>query len=96
MAKIAAELRQPAQDWLMASYQTLMALLEGGFAEAEILVAETRSVGERAQGWNCRRHVRASAVHPSRASKAASTRSWSSYVAQQGSFRPIRSAAARS
>jgi class 3 adenylate cyclase len=52
MKTIADELRQPAQEWLAASYRTLLALLEGRFAEAEVLVAETRSVGERAQGWS--------------------------------------------
>ena len=52
MNRIAAELRQPAQEWLAASYRTLLALLEGRFAEAEVLVVETRDVGERAQGWN--------------------------------------------
>jgi class 3 adenylate cyclase/tetratricopeptide (TPR) repeat protein len=49
---LAEELRQPAQRWLVAVYRALLALLEGRFEEAEQLITETRSLGERALGWN--------------------------------------------
>ena len=49
MAKLAAELRQPSQAWVVGLYQALMALLEGGFSEAETLIAGAQSVGEQAQ-----------------------------------------------
>jgi tetratricopeptide (TPR) repeat protein len=52
MATLAAELRQPSQDWLVLVYTGLLALLKGELAEAEGAVAEARSVGERAQSWN--------------------------------------------
>jgi tetratricopeptide (TPR) repeat protein len=52
MTNLAEELRQPAQRWLVGVHRTLLALLEGRFEEAEQLIAETRSVGERAQSWN--------------------------------------------
>jgi tetratricopeptide (TPR) repeat protein len=51
MATLAAELRQPAQDWLVGSYQSTLALLEGRFGEAEQLMEDARSLGERAQTW---------------------------------------------
>ena len=49
MAKLAAELRQPSQAWVVGLYQALMALLEGGSSEAEALIAGAQSVGEQAQ-----------------------------------------------
>ncbi|MDP9283674.1 MAG: AAA family ATPase, partial [Actinomycetota bacterium] len=52
MTRLAEELRQPAQRWLGAVIRTILALLEGRFEEAEQLIAESRSVGERAQSWN--------------------------------------------
>ena len=52
MARIARELRQPAQAWLVAVYDALVALLEGRFDEAGELVAHARALGERAQSWN--------------------------------------------
>ena len=50
--RIARELRQPAQAWLVAVYGALVALLEGRFDEAGELVAHARALGERAQSWN--------------------------------------------
>jgi len=52
MAKLAQELRQPAQDWLMAACEARQALLEGRFADAERLIIEAHDVGESAQSWN--------------------------------------------
>jgi tetratricopeptide (TPR) repeat protein len=52
MARLVDELGQPAQAWLVAVLQTLLALLEGRFDQAEELIVEARSLGERAQGWN--------------------------------------------
>src|SRR5262249_13016377 len=51
MTRLAEELRQPAQKWLVGLVRTHVALLEGGFAEAEQLIDETRSLGERVQEW---------------------------------------------
>jgi tetratricopeptide (TPR) repeat protein len=51
MTRLAEELRQPAQTWLAGLMRTHVALLEGRFTEAEQLLAETRSLGERVQGW---------------------------------------------
>ena len=48
---LARELRQPAQNWLAGAYRTVLALLEGRFEEAERLINETRSIGERALRW---------------------------------------------
>jgi len=52
MTTLAEELRQPAQRWEVAVYRALLALLQGRFEEAEQLIAETRSLGERSMGWN--------------------------------------------
>jgi DNA-binding SARP family transcriptional activator len=52
MTALADELHQPAQRWVVAVYQALFALLEGRFDEAETLIAETRTLGERSQSWN--------------------------------------------
>ncbi len=52
MAKLAKELRQPSQDWLVTVYRAQLSLLDGAFAEAERLILEARALGERAQGWS--------------------------------------------
>src|SRR5262249_43921902 len=52
MRTIAAQLRQPSQDWFVMVYRALIALLEGELAEAERLVFDARALGERAQSWN--------------------------------------------
>jgi DNA-binding SARP family transcriptional activator len=52
MTALAEELRQPAQRWQVAVDRALLVLLEGRLEEAERLIAETRSLGERALGWN--------------------------------------------
>jgi predicted ATPase/DNA-binding SARP family transcriptional activator len=52
MEKLAGELRQPAQYWLVAVHRALRALLQGRLSEAEELVSEALRVGERTQSWN--------------------------------------------
>lgn len=52
LSKLAAELRQPSHDWLVAVYGALVALLEGELAHAENLVAGARSLAERVLSWN--------------------------------------------
>ena len=52
MTSLAEELRQPAQRWEVTVHRALLALLEGRLEEAEQLITETRSLGERALGWN--------------------------------------------
>jgi tetratricopeptide (TPR) repeat protein len=52
IAKLAGELRQPAQEWLSVVYGALLALLEGQFAEAERLMEAALGLGERTLGWN--------------------------------------------
>ena len=49
---LADELRQPAQWWLVAVHRPVLALLEGRFDEAEELITEARSIGERAYSWS--------------------------------------------
>ena len=49
---LGAELRQPAQRWHVGTGETMLALMEGRFEEAEQLVAETLAVGQRAESWN--------------------------------------------
>jgi predicted ATPase/DNA-binding SARP family transcriptional activator len=52
MSEIAAELRQPSQDWIVAEMRAHHALLEGSFDRAEVLMADALSHGERAESWN--------------------------------------------
>ncbi len=51
MTRLAEELRQPAQRWVVAVYRCFLALLEGRFDDAERMIAEARSLGDRAQDW---------------------------------------------
>jgi len=51
-SRIADELRQPAQLWMVAAARTLRALLEGRFEEAEDLIEEAFRLGERTIPWN--------------------------------------------
>jgi DNA-binding SARP family transcriptional activator len=48
-ARIAEELRQPVQLWLLASVRALLALATGRLVEAEALMADALPLGERAQ-----------------------------------------------
>lgn len=53
-SRLAAELRQPAQRWLVGVLATVLALQDGRFDEAEQLIAETAEVGSQAQAWDAR------------------------------------------
>ncbi len=52
MDRLARELRQPSQAWLVGAHEALLALLVGTLEEAERLVEHARCLGERTQGWN--------------------------------------------
>ena len=52
MARLATELRQPSQQWFVAAYRALLALLEGRFVEAEQLVAHAFALGAEVQEWS--------------------------------------------
>jgi DNA-binding SARP family transcriptional activator len=51
-SRVADDLRQPAQLWMVAVARTLCALLEGRFEEAEELIEEAFQLGERTIPWN--------------------------------------------
>jgi tetratricopeptide (TPR) repeat protein len=51
MTTLTRELRQPAQNWFVAVYRALFALLEGRLDQAEELISDARLLGERAQSW---------------------------------------------
>jgi hypothetical protein len=50
MRTLAAELRQPAQLWLVAASDARQALLEGRLADADILIDDALRIGELAHG----------------------------------------------
>ena len=52
MARLAGELRQPAQDWFVADRQAVRALHDGRLAEAESLIARALEIGREATPWN--------------------------------------------
>ena len=52
MTRVAEELRQPAQLWMLAVAQATLALAEGRFDEAAELIARAAAVGERVQSWS--------------------------------------------
>ena len=52
ITRLANELRQPAQEWVVIVYRALWALLDGRLDEAEELISRAWASGERAQGWN--------------------------------------------
>jgi predicted ATPase/class 3 adenylate cyclase/DNA-binding SARP family transcriptional activator len=52
MAELAADLRQPAQDWFVAERRAVTALHEGRLEDAEALVADARRIGSGAIEWN--------------------------------------------
>jgi hypothetical protein len=51
MSDVVAELRQPAQEWLLAVYRALFALLRGD-PQAEALVEGARTLGLGTLSWN--------------------------------------------
>jgi DNA-binding SARP family transcriptional activator/tetratricopeptide (TPR) repeat protein len=52
LAALADELRQPAQRWHIGTGRTMLALMEGRFDQAEQLIEETLTLGQRAESWN--------------------------------------------
>ena len=52
LAGLAAELRQPAQQWHVRSMQAMLATVEGRFDQAEELLGDALGLGMRAQSWN--------------------------------------------
>jgi DNA-binding SARP family transcriptional activator len=50
MARLADELRQPAQHWAVSAIQGMLALFSGRLQDAERLMEQTGEVGSRAQG----------------------------------------------
>ena len=50
MARLADELRQPAQQWAVSVIQGMLALFSGRLQDAERLMEQTGEVGSRAQG----------------------------------------------
>src|SRR3954466_12088266 len=52
LSALAGELRQPAQLWHVGTGRTMLALMEGRFAAAERLIAETLELGQTAESWN--------------------------------------------
>ena len=51
MTRIADELRQPAQLWMVAVAQATLALAQGRFAEAPEVIERAAAVGERVLPW---------------------------------------------
>ena len=52
LTALAEELHQPGQQWSAKTEAAILALMEGRFAEAEQLIADTLAMGERAERWN--------------------------------------------
>ena len=52
MASLAAQLRQPAQQWFVAEHRAVLALHDGRLAESEDLITEALRVGREAQAWD--------------------------------------------
>jgi DNA-binding SARP family transcriptional activator len=52
LTALADDLRQPARHWHVGTGRTMLALMEGRFADAEELIAQTARLGRHAQSWN--------------------------------------------
>jgi pentatricopeptide repeat protein len=52
MTRVAEELRQPAQLWMLATAQATLALSQGRFAEAPELIERAAATGERVLEWH--------------------------------------------
>lgn len=52
MARVAAELRQPAQQWMLAAAHATLALAQGRFEEAPALIARAHEIGAPTLAWN--------------------------------------------
>ncbi|MGH2948719.1 MAG: ATP-binding protein, partial [Solirubrobacteraceae bacterium] len=52
MTRVAQELRQPAQLWMLATAHATLALSQGRFAEAPELIERAAAIGERVLAWH--------------------------------------------
>jgi DNA-binding SARP family transcriptional activator len=52
MARLADELRQPAQQWMTTVFLAMRALSDGRYQEAEELIRQALSLGETAEAWD--------------------------------------------
>jgi hypothetical protein len=52
MAKLAQRLRQPSHNWYVTALRAQYALLDGRLAEAEGLIADAVTLGDRAEAWS--------------------------------------------
>ncbi len=52
MSRVAEELRQPAQLWMLATAQATLAVSQGRFAEATELIERAAAIGERVLPWH--------------------------------------------
>ena len=52
MTRVAEELRQPAQLWMLATAQATLAVSQGRFAEAPELIERAAAIGERVLTWH--------------------------------------------
>ena len=52
MTRVAQDLRQPAQLWMLAAARATFALAQGHFAEAPDLIQRAGEIGERVLAWN--------------------------------------------
>ena len=71
MSRVAQDLRQPAQLWMLAAARATLALAQGRFAEAPELIERAAAIGEPRAGMERGRGAHAAAVHaPPRAGSA--------------------------
>ena len=52
MSRVAQDLRQPAQLWMLAAARATLALAQGRFAEAPELIQRAAEIGEPVLAWN--------------------------------------------
>ena len=52
MSRVAQDLRQPAQLWMLAAARATLALAQGRFAEAPELIQRAAAIGEPVLAWN--------------------------------------------
>jgi tetratricopeptide (TPR) repeat protein len=52
LGELADELRQPPHHWDVGAIRAMVALMEGRFNDAERLIADTFTVGQRTLSWN--------------------------------------------
>jgi DNA-binding SARP family transcriptional activator len=54
MTRVAEELRQPAQLWMLATAEATLALSQGRFADAPELIERAAAIGDRVLAWGAR------------------------------------------